>query len=115
MSLNNESNKESFHFSDLNLEEVRQMLDNFALERNWEQYHLPRNLLLALIGEMGEIAENFQWRPDNDCKPGLKNWTEKERSALADELADVFIYLVRLSDRCRIDITENLVNRFNKS
>ena len=105
-----DSNKidKSFHFSPLTLEQIRQMHDDFVMKRNWEQFHQPRNILLALIGELGEIAENFQWKPDSYCDNGLTKWTEKERNALADELSDVLIYLIRLSDRCRIDVSKTI-------
>lgn len=103
---NNKINK--FNFSPLTLQQLRQKIDDFAMERNWQQFHQPRNILLALIGELGEISENFQWKPDSDCDHGLPKWTEHERIALADELSDVFIYLIRLADRCRIDVSKTI-------
>ena len=103
-----------FHFSSLTLEQIRQILNDFVVERNWEQFHQPRNILIALIGELGEIAETFQWKSDNDCNDdGLPKWTEQQRLALADELADVLLYLIRFCDCCRLDISKTIISNNN--
>lgn len=52
----------STQFTDVGLEQLRRDLQAFAAQREWEQYHTPRNLLLALVGEVGELSEIFQWR-----------------------------------------------------
>ena len=70
----------------------------FVEERGWSKFHTPRNVLLALTGEVGELAECFQWRGDAQCEPGLPLWTAEERLAAEHELADVFLYLTRLAD-----------------
>jgi NTP pyrophosphatase (non-canonical NTP hydrolase) len=88
--------QQSFGFSEQpTLEGIRQRLEEFARERDWNQFHTPRNLCLALVGEVGELAELFQWRHDAECTEGLPLWTPNERSHLADELADVLLYLLR--------------------
>ena len=89
-------------FSDCSLEQIRLAQQQFSNERQWLQYHTPRNLLLALVGEVGELAECFQWR--EDAEPGLPAWTTTDREAVSEELSDVLLYLVRLSDRCGIDL-----------
>ena len=78
------------------------MQSKFCDERNWNQYHTPRNLLLALVGEVGELAELFQWKGEVDI--GVKSWSEQERTALSHELSDVFIYLIRLAQQCHVDL-----------
>ncbi|GIY63502.1 dCTP pyrophosphatase 1 [Caerostris extrusa] len=80
----------------------RQIQSKFVKDRNWDQYHLPRNLLLALVGEFGELAELFQWR--GEVQEGLPDWTEEDKEHLSQELSDVLLYLVRLSEKCRIDL-----------
>ena len=75
---------------------------DFARERDWEQYHSPRNLLLALVGEVGELSEIFQWK--GEVPKGLPGWEERETEHLGEELADVLLYLVRLSDMCGVDL-----------
>ncbi|XP_013790584.1 dCTP pyrophosphatase 1-like [Limulus polyphemus] len=99
----NGSSEEHFAFSKHpNLEDIRKLQAEFSQERNWDQYHQPRNLLLALMGEVGEVAELFQWR--EEVREGLPGWSEKEREHLAHELSDVLIYLVRLADKCQVDL-----------
>ena len=90
-------------FSDCSLEQLRAQQQHFSNERQWLRYHTPRNLLLALVGEVGELAELFQWR--EDAEPGLPAWTQPDREAVSEELSDVLLYLVRLSDRCGIDLS----------
>ena len=84
----------------LTLEEIRHKLAAFASVRDWDQFHTPRNLTLALTGEVGELSECFQWKSDASCAPGLPEWSEAERLHLGEEIADVMLYLVRLADRC---------------
>jgi NTP pyrophosphatase (non-canonical NTP hydrolase) len=72
----------------------------FADERNWEQFHSPKNLTMALIVEAGELVEHFQWLSEQQsCE-----LTAEQREEVAMEMADVLIYLCRLSDRLDIDL-----------
>lgn len=86
----------------MELERLARRLQEFATERDWEKFHTPRNLALALVGEVGELAELLQWRSDAD----VVAWSASEpgRRQIADELADVLIYLVRLADVIGIDL-----------
>jgi dCTP diphosphatase len=86
-------------FADRSLESIRREVAEFATERDWEQYHSPRNLLLALVSEVGEAAEILRWAGDAD-----QTIPADKRDAWADELADVFILLVRLADRSGVDL-----------
>ena len=86
------------------LEQLRQKLRDFAVERDWDQFHTPRNIALALVGEVGELAECFQWSGDAGCATGLPDWPQKKKDHLGEELADVLLYLVRLSDKCGVDL-----------
>jgi len=86
------------------LEDLRREQASFARARDWDQFHSPRNVLLALVGEVGEVSELFQWRGDDDCATGLPSWSREDRARLEDELADVQLYLVRLADRCGVDL-----------
>ncbi|KAK1436969.1 hypothetical protein QVD17_02753 [Tagetes erecta] len=81
---------------------LKQKMHDFAHERDWEQYHSPRNLLLALVGEVGELSEIFQWK--GEVPKGLGDWKEEEKVHLGEELADVLLYLVQLSDICGVDL-----------
>ncbi len=77
---------------------VRDRLRAFADERDWNQFHAPKNLAMALIVEAAEVVEHFQWQ-DPAGAP-----TPDERAAIGAELADVLFYLVRLADRLDIDL-----------
>ncbi|XP_059318809.1 uncharacterized protein LOC132609809 [Lycium barbarum] len=84
------------------LDLLKKKMDDFANERDWEKFHSPRNLLLALVGEVGELSEIFQWK--GEVSKGLPDWKENEKLHLGEELSDVLLYLVRLSDICGIDL-----------
>ncbi|KAG6480004.1 dCTP pyrophosphatase 1-like [Zingiber officinale] len=84
------------------LESLRKKMADFARERDWEQFHSPRNLLLAMVGEVGELSEIFQWK--GEVAKGLPDWGEDEKQHLGEELSDVLLYLVRLSDMCGVDL-----------
>src|SRR3974390_2577887 len=79
------------------INQLRLRLHAFAHERDWEQYHTPKNLTAAIAGEAGELAAVLQW-----AKPGEA--LEPYRSRLEDEMGDVLIYLVRLSDVAGVDL-----------
>ncbi|XP_057958504.1 uncharacterized protein LOC131151267 [Malania oleifera] len=89
---------------DVSLKELSRKLEEFAMARDWERYHSPRNLLLAMVGEVGELSEIFQWR--GEVERGLPDWEEAEKEHLGEELSDVLLYLVRLADMCAIDLAD---------
>lgn len=97
----------------LTLEMLRKKQAEFSKERDWDQFHTPRNLLLALVGEVGELSEIFQWR--GEVKPGLPDWKEKDKIHLGEELSDVLVYLVRLSDRCGIDLATAVIDKMKRN
>lgn len=82
-----------------NLETLREKLARFAAERDWEQFHNPKNLAMALAGEAGELLEHFQWLTleQSDQLP------PEVRAEVELEIADVLLFLVRLADRLDID------------
>ncbi|MFW2513694.1 nucleotide pyrophosphohydrolase [Demequina sp. SO4-13] len=86
---------------------------DFAQERDWEQFHDPKSLVLALVGEVGELAELFQWVPADDAVQQFADEPKKQRAA--DEIADVATYLLRLADVLSIDIEEAIVSKMAES
>ncbi len=82
------------------LEKLRQQLRRFAQARDWEQFHTPKNLAMALIAEAAELIEHFQWLTAAESE-GLP---PAGREAVAEEMADVLIYLVRMADRLDVDL-----------
>ncbi|XP_020669188.3 dCTP pyrophosphatase 1 [Pogona vitticeps] len=104
----------AFRFSaEPTLEDIRSLQSAFTQERGWGRYHQPRNLLLALVGEVGELAELFQWQ--EEAPEGLPGWTVSEREALSDELSDVLIYLVALADKCHVDLPAAALRKIDKN
>lgn len=93
---------ESVEFSEL-VNAVR----SFVCERDWDQFHSPRNLLLALVGEVGELSAEFQWVSDMKVDAVLRD--ESKRDAVGSELADVLIYLIRLADVLEYDLPKEVM------
>lgn len=88
------------------IEALKLQLREFAVARDWEQFHSVRNLILALVGEVGELAAEFQWISDEDIANSLQD--SNKRESVGSEIADVFIYLLRLSDITGLDLAEEL-------
>ncbi|WP_439449439.1 nucleotide pyrophosphohydrolase [Stenotrophomonas sp. ATs4] len=81
-----------------------QALKEFAEARDWAQFHSPKNLVMALSGEVGELNEIFQWMTEADSFKAASS--EATANAVRDEIADVALYLIRLSDVLGIDLNE---------
>jgi dCTP diphosphatase len=75
-------------------------LADFARERDWDQFHSPKNLAMALAGEVGELLEHFQWLTETQSF----ELAAEAKEAVALEMADVLLYLVRLADKSGIDL-----------
>jgi len=82
------------------LEGLRQRLAAFARERDWEQFHSPKNLSMALIAEAAELVEHFQWLSEEQSYRLPAEKLEEVRL----ELADIQIYLIRIADRLGVDL-----------
>lgn len=78
---------------------LRHQLAAFAAERDWQQFHAPKNLASALIVEAGELLEHFQWMTEEQSR----SLQPEQKQAVAAEIADVLLYLVQLSDALGID------------
>ncbi|KAI3751288.1 hypothetical protein L2E82_22338 [Cichorium intybus] len=98
---------------DVSLRDLSKKLQDFAKARDWEKYHTPRNLLLAMVGEVGELSEIFQWK--GEVEKGLENWEESEKEHLGEELSDVLLYLIRLADICGIDLGHAALDKIHKN
>ena len=86
------------------LDELTRLMREFTQERDWARFHDPKSLILALVGEVGELAELFQWVPADQAVGMVEDAGRRER--VGEELADVLLYLVRLADVLGIDLTE---------
>ena len=85
-----------------NLEDIAANLRRFAEDRDWDQFHSPKNLASALAVEAGEILEHFQWLGDGESA----RLPEVKLQEVALELADVLLYLVRLADKLDVDLLD---------
>jgi len=84
------------------LHELRDALRAFAAERDWDQFHSPRNLATALAVEAAELLEPFQWMSESESR----ELPPATRAAVEEEMADVLLYLVRLADKLEVDLLE---------
>ncbi|MUI12854.1 nucleotide pyrophosphohydrolase [Massilia dura] len=82
------------------LDELRELTRAFAAERDWGQFHTPKNLAMALSVEVAELAEHFQWLRTGE----LDELDERKLDGIRHEMADVLLYLVQLADRTGVDL-----------
>ena len=82
------------------IDQLQQRLKQFAVERDWEQFHAPKNLAMALIVEAAELVEHFQWLTEQQSS----QLEADKLQEVALELADIFIYSLRLAERLGIDL-----------
>lgn len=84
------------------LDALRERLRGFVRERDWEQFHSPKNLAMAMIVEAAELVEHFQWATEQESR----ELSPEKRAKVEQEIADTFIYLLRLADVLGVDIIE---------
>lgn len=82
------------------LEELRVRINNFANERDWNQFHSPKNLSMALVVEAGELVEQFQWLKESESY----DLSKEKLAAVEEEIADIFVYLIRIAHQLDIDL-----------
>jgi len=98
------------HFG-VDIKEIQDKLAKFAEERDWDQFHSPKNLVMALTSEVGELNEIFQWLTEEQSKKD----NIKEIDNIKNEVADIFIYLLRLADMLDIDLEEAVLEKIKKN
>ena len=98
----NRSKNANYNLEMAEIEELNSEIRAFAEARDWGQFHSVRNLILALVGEVGELAEILQWVPDEKVEEFLSN--SNNQSRFEEEFADVLIYILRIASIRGIDI-----------
>ena len=89
------------------LEHIKTRLRDFAAERDWDQFHSPKNLAMALIVEAAELVEHFQWlKEEESAELPLDKLAEIEL-----EMADIQIYLMRLADKLNVDLVKAVASK----
>jgi len=97
----------------LNLDEIKDILNQFSRERDWDQFHSVKNLVMALSVETSELAEIFQWLTE-DQSLAIKN-NPKLKIKAEEEVADVFIYLLRICSKLDINLDEAVRSKIQKN
>lgn len=82
------------------LDQLRARIQQFVQERDWEQFHTPKNLAMAMIVEAAEVVEHFQW----DTAQESATMDEARKTEVGHELADTLVYLLRIAEVCGIDL-----------
>lgn len=90
----------------MNIERYAELLNQFAEERDWRQFHSPKNLTTALMCEAAELAEIFQWMTTEQSEAVTEN--SKLMKDISHEIADVQLYLIRLANILNIDIEKSV-------
>lgn len=99
--------------SGVNPIQVEEELARFAVQRNWSQFHSVRNLFMALIGEVGELAELLQWKSDEEVMSFLS--TPDGSLRFSNELADIYLYLVQIAQRVGLDLNEIALSKIDSN
>ena len=86
------------------LEAIKHQLREFAKERDWDQFHSPKNFSMALIVECAELVEHFQWLTDEQSK----NLSAETLDEVSLEMADIMVYLIRLADKLDVDLLQSV-------
>lgn len=97
----------------VDLNELQSRLRAFAAERNWQPFHTPKNLSMALMVEAAELAEIFQWMTPEQSLAARDDPALKE--PIADEVADVLLYLLQIADHAGVDLSEAVENKLRKN
>jgi len=90
---------------------LRDKLRAFAEARDWDQFHSPKNLSMALMVEVAELMEHFQWLTEAQSL----DLTAETKDAVSEELADILLYLIRLSDKLDVDLLKAALHKLEKN
>ncbi len=98
---------------DTTLREIKQMVSRFVEERDWLQYHDPKNLVMALMSEVGELADQFRWV--NNSESHTLATSPDHADEVADELADIMMFAIEFASVCNIDISTAIASKLEKN
>ena len=95
----------------LDINSLKEKISLFAKERDWEQFHTPKNLACALSVEAGELLEEFQWMNEED----QKNLSEEKLNAISEELSDILTYAIRIAGVLKINLPDAIEKKLDKN
>ena len=93
------------------IEVLKLRLRDFSSARDWDQFHSVRNLIFALVGEVGELAAEMQWIDDVNVALSISD--KSKHDAIVSEIADVFAYLVRLADKLEVNLVDEALKKID--
>ncbi len=96
-------------FTNMNIKKIQTLLKEFANDRDWNQFHSPKNLIMALSSEVGELNDIFQWLTEEQSKK--ENISNANLDLTKEELADIMIYLLRLCDKLDVNIEKEVLSK----
>jgi dCTP diphosphatase len=91
---------------------IKDRITEFIKERNWEQFHTPKNLAIAIGAEVGELLECFQWKTDAEINNMIE---QNDIENIADEIADIYTYLISLCNSMNIDLEKAVCDKLEKN
>lgn len=97
----------------MDTKKLQRKLAQFATDRDWDQFHNPKNLAIALSVECSELLEEFQWLTDEEAAKVMSSTDQAER--IREEIADVTAYLLLLAGKLDIDLQEALLSKIEKN
>lgn len=98
---------------DTTLADLRQRVADFVAARDWQQFHTPRNLSVAISVEAAELMEHFQWLTREQALAAMED--EEKRAAVVDELADVLIYGLSLANALDVDVSTAVLDKLTRN
>ena len=99
--------------NDNTITRLQKLQSEFSSKRNWDKYHSPKNLSMALSVEASELVEIFQWLNDRDIESKMNDADFTE--SVGEEIADIFLYLLRLSEKMNINIEAAVISKIEKN
>src|SRR3989338_8185320 len=94
-----------------NLHDLKEKVKKFCEDRDWDQYHNAKDLAIGIITEASELLEHFRFKSEEDAKQILKS----KKQEISEELADIFYFVLRLSQKYDIDLTTELGKKLTKN
>jgi len=95
------------------IQRLKDKIQKFCEDRDWDQFHGARDLATALIIEAAELLEHFRWKSEKEVKELFENPAKKEE--VGEEMADIFYFLLRLAQKYNIDLSEALNKKMDKN
>lgn len=95
----------------MDLENIKSKIRAFRDERDWMQFHSPKNLAISITLESAELLEHFQWKSEQEAEQHAVS----AKDEIADEIADIAVYLIELSDNLDIDLEKSILNKLLKN